>query len=232
MSDKPDFEKENAALFRAELACLEREPATGKVILAGRSWSQFGALGSDPGYLTSHGDGVAGIEVRPAWNKPGFRWSWYCKLFHGVYLRYNGDGDSVEAAALAALAVQPEFYDFEYLGTTWRWWAQGDKKWIAVVQGEQAEVVAYEPRQGEPAFGWLMPLKAAAAVLGMAGCSRGITGEATSKEEAFRACVDAPDRFIRACGALASKFSELRSVQPADRISQLQNCAEGSPHVE
>lgn len=167
--------------------------------IAGQRWTSFSYPSRDA-LLHHRGDDILEVASEPSGR--GFAWTWCRKLAEDAYARTSGKSDTVEAACAAALAYAPIPCTFHYLGeTAWLETAPGD--WIAALDGDEAHIRFY----GEQGYGWTRNWPPAAAVLNLAGDGSGLSGWAPTLEAAMQACIDAPERFKRACAAMVMQVT-------------------------
>jgi hypothetical protein len=187
--------------------------------LMGRTWYRWD-WSQD---LTSRTDDIT-LTIRLA-HGGGFLWTWTKHLSEMASARACGKAETVLAAAEAAVSYQPETVCYEYLGDVTTWY-RNERRWTAAIGGDEAEVFEHDPTPSDPVlakagllveegrFCWSRRYEAGKVVLDL--FRQPISGRALTLEEAFMACVDAPERLRRACGALVATLrrASREGIQP------------------
>lgn len=195
--------------------------------LAGVDWY----YSSHGGYLSGQPSDGMRLELHPIENMQVW-WSWKWQIAAGVDVSHSAREGSLEAAAQAALAFKPTASEFEYLGNRLTWYstppnpAMGARgHWVAAIPVDEASwdgasITEYEEdthRLGVPRFCWHRRCKAIQSVLSLTNGAE-LVGHVHTLEEAMSACIDAPARFIAACGALSCRIvSTGLLVEPASK---------------
>lgn len=143
----------------------------------------------------------------------GITWTWHRQIDKQVFVDHHGSADTLEEAAAQAAVFTPSILRQNYLGNQVDWYTLSDgKRWKASLAGHAAEIQV-SPWMGNPAqaFHWRRECPPVEAVLAMAG-SRELIGYAPTLLEAMIAALDAPDRFLVACGALVATLTTAAPV--------------------
>lgn len=205
MSDLTFIEPVASRKFLHELPPGEATPYFGyRFFIDGIDWMgrDFGEFDS----LTTHRDGDVILDVHRYHSGPGFSWS-YCKLIAaGVYVRYTGKAESLNAACAAAIAYQPGVRRFEYLYWDTVWYETEAGRLTAVIDGEEASIKQVSETEWRFERYWA-PAKPVLDVVG-GYFSHTLSGTASSEKAAMAACFDATENFTRACAAFVATLTE------------------------
>jgi|HubBroStandDraft_1064217.scaffolds.fasta_scaffold28995_1 hypothetical protein len=179
-------------------------------ILAGATWTNW--LNSKELNVDKDAQDVT-LKLKDSHEGNGIAWEWTKHLAkpgptpYGVFLHVYGRAPSLEEAAAAVVAYQPELLVLEYLGQSITWYKTLGRRWTAVIGGEKAEVHDYgeNDRQPPKRYHWTREDYGAKEALAFTGSALAkLEGYTPTLEEALRACVDAPSLFRRACAALVA----------------------------
>lgn len=176
----------------------------GDFAIAGATWHGWDYSSRDT--LTLHvEDGVLLTMMEVRREAEAFRWRWTLKIAEGVYVRHpGGTVATAEEACAAAAAFRPERLTFDYLGRSTTWFSTSEGHWVAALDGDRAEV---STSRLDGAWRWSRAWPPALPVLELSdGFTRALGGAAPTQEAALIACIDAPERFSRACAALVASL--------------------------
>lgn len=171
--------------------------------IAGGTW--YGRDYGEHDNLSAHPRDNVIVDVSRAYVGDGFTWQWSLKIAEGVYVRHSGKSSDLESACAAAWNFSPRVLQFDYLTGITTWYETEPGSMYTVIDGEEASIRQYGEgnyrfdrnwAKGEPVFECLSAFNQA------------LSGDAPTQEAAMIACIDAPDRFKRACAALVASLRD------------------------